>query len=612
VAVGAAYLVWRAGWTLNTGALWLALPLLTAELHGYFTFLTFVFMVWDVRPPAYRAAPPGKTVDFYIPTYHEPYDVLAPTIAAAVAITYPHETFVLDDGRRPWVHDLCRRLGARYITREGNAGAKAGNINAALHQTAGEFIAVVDADFVPRPDYIDQLLGYFDDREMAIVQGPQEFYNVSSFQHADNDRSAWHEQRMFFRVIQVGKNRWNSAFWSGAPSMLRRAAVEDLGGIPTETVTEDLHTSVLLHRKGWKTAFHPGVIALGVAPEDYSGFILQRLRWAQGAMQVIRRDWLKRGLSIPQRINYVGSTGTYFDAFRKATMLVIVPAILLTDTLPVSAPQELFLFAWATQFVLLVAANIALGRGNYRYLHTEMFDLLKMFAFVQATITLVVSTPLKFKVTPKGEAGARTLHPFLVPFVVVFGIYLVAIAVGAARIAGWGINTANHAAMIAALGWGIALLAVLSVVLGYGYYHVSRRRASRLFSNVPAAIRSTSLTWAPFVETGLNDLSMTGCAFTTDHAFQRGETVEVQLIPGAIRLGGTVRSVFRAPRGFRVGVEFSLSVAEQDALAAVYARTIFEASPWVERYDRPGSPLPLRPTRPRPDKAEQEATRRAA
>lgn len=589
------YLVWRAGWTLNLGAPWLSIPLFLAELHGYVTFLLFLFMAWDVSPLPRPTVPGGKTVDFFIPTYNEPYDVLAPTIAAAVAVTYPHETYVLDDGRRPWVRDLCDGLGAHYLVRAGNEGAKAGNINAALPHTSGDFIALVDADFVPHPAFIDELLGYFEDPSVAVVQAPQEFYNTGSFQHAQGDPAAWNEQRMFFRVIQPGKNRWNAAFWSGAPSMLRRSAIATIGGIPTQSVTEDLHTSILLHSLRWKTVFHPGIVALGLAPDDYGGFITQRLRWAQGAMQVIRREWRRAGLTLAQRLNYLGSTGTYFDAVRKATMLAVIPLVLFTGQLPIDAPAALFLFAWVAQFSLLTAANIALGRGHYRYLLTELFDLLKMFAFLRATLTLVIAKPLKFRVTPKGRPGDRMFHPFLLPFVVIFGVYLSAIAAGVLRLGEWlGLSAANRPAIIAAIAWAAVLLAILGFVIGYGYYHVSRRRASRIGATLPASVRSTSLNWAPTIETALNDLSMSGCSFWDRHAFRPGESVEVHLNGEPVAFPGAVRSVARQRDGFRVGVEFQLDDGLRAALAGIYASAIFESAPWAAFYGRPPSAGPLR------------------
>lgn len=278
----AAYLIWRAGWTLNPAALWLSLPFLVAETHGYLTFLGFLFMTWNCRPVPRQAAAQDATVDFLIPTYNEPFSILAPTIAGAVAIDYPHKTYVLDDGRRNWVRDLCTELGVEYITRPDNKGAKAGNLNHALAQTGGEFVAIVDADFVPARNFIHELLGYFQDPKMAIVQGPQEYYNLDSFQHLQGDAQRWHEQAPFFRTIQQGKNHWNAAFWCGCPSMLRRSALESIGGVQADTITEDLHTSMKLHAAGWKSIYHPAVIALGVAPNDYEGFVLQRLRWAPG------------------------------------------------------------------------------------------------------------------------------------------------------------------------------------------------------------------------------------------------------------------------------------------------------------------------------------------
>jgi cellulose synthase (UDP-forming) len=486
------YLVWRAGWTINWAAPWLSLPLFVAELHGFFTFALLFFMVWDVTPLRRSNASRTRTVDVFIPTFNGPYEVLAPAVAAASDLQYPlAEVYVLDDGERPWVREMCERFEVRYLTRTEHSGAKAGNINAALPHTSGEFIAFIDADFIMRPDYVEQLIGYLeDDDRVAIVQGPQEFYNVDSFQHAAGDTEAWHEQRIFFEVIQVGKNRWNSAFWAGSPSIVRRVAIEELGGIPTESVTEDLHTSLLLHQRGWRTAYHPGVVALGIAPDDYDGFILQRQRWAQGAMQVIRREWLGRGISFAQWLNYVASTGTYFDSFRKAILLLAVPMVLLTDQLPIVAPVGTFFVLWTLHFSLGMIANIALGRGHYRYLYTELFDLLKMFAFIQASIVLFSARALRFKVTPKGVSGNRSLHPFLVPFVGTVAVYLGALAVGAARLNGWGLTTANPAALSGAAVWGLGILAVLIFVIARGIRHITKRAATRLALDMPARITS--------------------------------------------------------------------------------------------------------------------------
>lgn len=577
VFVGGAYLVWRVGWTMNWPAWWVAVPLLAAEAHGYATYLLYLMMTWDQRPIPRRPIRPGRTVDLFIPTYNEPYEVLALTVAGAVAVEYPHETYVLDDGRREWVCELCEELGARYITRDGNEGAKAGNINHALTVSHGEFIGIMDADFVPSPGYIHDLLPYFEDPKVALVQAPQEFYNTDSFQHADDPEDNWHEQASFYRVIQPGKNRWNAAFWCGSPSMVRRAALEQVGGVATETITEDLHTTLKLHRLGWKTVYHNGVVAKGVAPEDYDAYILQRLRWARGAMQVIRREWRTGGLTFAQRLNYIGSTGTYFDAYRKLVMLIIVPTILVTDTLPIDAPVPLFLGVWVAQFAVMTVANVILGRGHYRYLQTEMFDMLKMFAFVQASLVLLVERSLHFKVTPKGKAGARRLHPFLRPFVVLIGIYVLCIGVGVTRLAEFGLDTHNRPAMVAAVTWGVFILYAILTVTRYGYLHVTRRHVFRFRVDERATVTGTRDRTR--LRGRVTDLTLAGASVEVEGALAPGDHVRVCLEEYDIVFEADVRAVRPARREGRAVLGLSITSSNLDLvpLAQLLARRIFTA-----------------------------------
>jgi cellulose synthase (UDP-forming) len=234
-AFGAYYLVWRAGWSLNLDALWMAIPLLVAEAAGFVDFVLFLFMTWRVPAPRSLEPPSGRTVDVFVTTYNEDPEILRSTILGAVHMRYPHRTYVLDDGRRPEVARLAQELGAEYITRPDAAHAKAGNINHALAETSAEFVAIFDADHVPHPQFLERTLGYLaEDARLALVQTPQEFYNLDSIQHGGVDASggvAWHEQSLFYRVIQPGKNRLNSVFWCGSGAVLRRAALDDIGGV---------------------------------------------------------------------------------------------------------------------------------------------------------------------------------------------------------------------------------------------------------------------------------------------------------------------------------------------------------------------------------------------
>ena len=240
------------------------------------SYSLFTWFTRDINPLVpFREPKKGLKVDIFIPTYNEDLDIVEATVIGCCKVTYPHTTYVLDDGDRPQVREMARQYGCEYIARPVHEHAKAGNINYALERSSGEFIVMLDADMVPQPGYLDRTLGYFEDEKLALIQLPQEFYNQDSIQHAAN-KTAWHEQSLFFRVIQPGKNHTNSAFWCGSPSVVRRKALEDVGGVATETVTEDIHTSVRMHSRGWKTLFVNEPLAFGIAPQTIKAFLVQR------------------------------------------------------------------------------------------------------------------------------------------------------------------------------------------------------------------------------------------------------------------------------------------------------------------------------------------------
>lgn len=398
------YLYWRVVNTLNPANLLLSWVLWAAEAFGVFAYLLFVFITHNIEPNRkFTIAPRGLNVDVFVPTFNEEIDVLEPTLIGCVKMRYPHTTYVLDDGNRPWVKELADRLGVKYIARPSHEHHKAGNINYALGKTQGDFIVLLDADMVPQPQYIERTLGYFSDAKLALIQMPQEFYNQDSIQHASK-RKHWHEQSLFFRVIQPGKNYTNSAFWCGSPSIIRRSALESVGGVATETITEDIHTSVRLHSRGWQTYYLNEVLAYGIAPQTINSFLVQRLRWAQGTMQLYRSSesplWIK-GLSFEQRISYFSSFLAYLESFQKLALILIPVLILGLGVFPMQIGFTSFLLHWIPFFLFNYFANQFSGRGYFNYFKTEMYNLLKMMVFIQSTLTLVFNRPLQFKVTPK-------------------------------------------------------------------------------------------------------------------------------------------------------------------------------------------------------------------
>ena len=610
------YLLWRWNSTLNPDALAFSGLLLAAEAVGFLTFLLFAFMTWDVGRNARFSLGNGLSVDVFVPTYDEGLDILEATLTGCQAIRYPHITYVLDDGRRPDVQALAQRLGCRYLTRESNTHAKAGNLNAALPRTGGDFIAIFDADTVPQPDFLDKTLGYFSDERVALVQLPQEFYNVDSVQHIREEKAAapWHEQALFYRVIQPGKNRWNAAFWCGSPSIVRRAALLDAGGVATETVTEDIHTSIRLHRRGWKTVYHKETLAFGIAPQTMVAFGVQRLRWAQGTMQILRsreNPLIIPGLSLAQRLNYFASMFTYFESYQKLVYLLTPSIILLTGILPLQIGAIPFLVRWSVYFALSGLANVALGRGNYRYLKVEEFNLLKIFIFLWASTTLLWSRRLSFKVTPKATAqslDAREWRPVLM-HIVVAGLVLTSIVVGVANLV-WRftVDYARTDIILGTIFWAFVSCGLISFTVRSVITRLHRRQSYRfpveLLVEVadPEGARALALT---------SDISQHGIALvmkpqnradSTVRELQLGDriTVNLRVLEGLIGLDAEVTRTSKEPDGQQtVGAHF-LPMAwprRRDLLRFLFVtlpRAIHSAGfppdgPHIERRTAPGN-----------------------
>ncbi|HZI37940.1 MAG TPA: glycosyltransferase, partial [Acidimicrobiia bacterium] len=419
LVMSAVYLTWRAVFTLNLDAWWLSVPQLLLEVHAAVGLALFTFSLWDVdavRPPAPCREAPGR-IAVLIPTYNESIDVLLPTVAAAAALEPAHETWVLDDGDRPAVRRLADQLGVHYLTRTDRSGAKAGNVNHALGVIDADFVAILDADHVAGRNFLLHTLGYFSDPEVAFVQTPQDFYNVDSFEHETRRRGWWRsgaaqhvfsEQALFYRVLQPGKNRWRAAFWCGTGAVVRVTALRQVGGVATETVTEDIHTTIRMHKRGWRSVYHNEVLSRGLAAADASQYQIQRLRWGKGAMQVLAsRDnpLFTPGLRPTQRLAYASTLLGWFDAWRSLGYLLLPPAVLLTGASPILADPLTFIGLFAATFLLQRAALSRLARGRAPHMLSTVFEFVRMSANIGATLTLFGRRAGGFVVTPKGRMG---------------------------------------------------------------------------------------------------------------------------------------------------------------------------------------------------------------
>ena len=398
---GVGYLTWRVGWS-GRGASPVAFGmLLVTEVYGLYALAMLTWLSWS-RPTSRRPEiTERRAVDVYVCTYDEPVEVVLATLAGCRALTYPHTTYLLDDGRRPEMEELARMSNARYLTRADNSHAKAGNINSALPRTGGELVLVLDADHVPMPDALDALVGYFDDERMAVVQSPHDFSNHDSVQHYMVGR---HEQSLFYRVICPGKDRHGAAFWCGSAALIRRRALLDIGGVATETIAEDFHTTIRLQRRGWRSRYHDEVLVQGLAPHDLDGYLLQRDRWARGNLAVFTQPespLRARELAKRQRLSYLASLLAYLAPPMRLLLLATLALVLWTGALPMKVSVVALAALWLPAVALNLIAGSALARGHMRIAETTHFELLTMEIYTRALRCAIVPGRTAFKVTPK-------------------------------------------------------------------------------------------------------------------------------------------------------------------------------------------------------------------
>ncbi|MCD9622666.1 glycosyltransferase family 2 protein [Rhabdothermincola salaria] len=437
--LGGAYLVWRVGWTGDGALVWTFWLLVAAEAFGWLSLALYAFMAWKVPETVRPAIVSPRTVDVFVTTYDESVPVVHATLVGCRAIRHPHTTWLLDDGRRPEMEALAESMGARYLTRADNAHAKAGNINAALTRTEGDLILTLDADHVPFPDILDATVGYFEDESVALVQTPHDFANRDSMQHTRPDR---HEQSLFYEVIAPGKGRHGAAFWCGSATVIRRAALEEVGGVQTETVAEDFHTTLAMHAAGWSTRYHHETLVQGLAPHDLAGFLLQRDRWARGNLRVFRtreNPVTCPNLTVKQRLSYTASLLNYFSAYQRLALLVVLIVTLVSGRLPLHADPVALLALWLPWTVAAFASTLALGRGRLGPLDASRYGLLTMAIFARAAGVLFTRKVGTFKVTPKegtDAGGVEVLRAakMVVAFAAVLAVAVVARAVAAV---GW-------------------------------------------------------------------------------------------------------------------------------------------------------------------------------
>ncbi|MES2179743.1 MAG: glycosyltransferase [Gemmatimonadota bacterium] len=521
-----------------------------AETYGLVSMAVFIFTAWRLVHREPPLAPDGLEVDVFITSYDEPLQLLRRTAIGARAIRYPHKTFLLDDGKRDEVKAMASELGVGYIRREGNAHAKAGNLNNAFTVTSGQFILQLDADHVPLPNILDRLLGYFNDPKLAFVQSPQDFYNTDSFTHVVNDEQGqmWEENRLFFSLIQPGKDRINAAFFCGSCGVLRRTAIDEIGGFSVQTITEDMETSMMLHARGWKSFYHGETLAYGLAPASAAQYHVQRLRWGQGSMQILRKmnPLFVKGLDWKQKLSYFSSVIVYLDGMQRLVFYLAPVMFFLFGIMPVRVDNQALLIRLVPYMLLTIVSFELLSRGTGYMLISERYNMTRFWTFILATSGYFARKPLKFNVTPKGvgDVPFKTYAPQLYLAIVSFTAFVWALV---ARSFGWidyhdggGLSTAFVVNGMW-LGWNMYFaLYVVRHSIRSKQLRGDYRFAQRLPTSVCTVV--DGVLTGDLVPSTTIDINSSGLSFRTTREFEAGTIVDIPLplASGTVATRGTV------------------------------------------------------------------------
>ena len=635
VTTGTLYVGWRWLFSVNWVNWWIAVPLVLAETYSLIDSYLFGLTMWRRKDRGEAPPPPeDATVDVLITTYNEPVEMVVATAEASERIVHPHTTWILDDGDRPEMRAAAARLGVGYLTRGDEwedmpRHAKAGNLNSALFRTDGEFLLILDADQIPDPRILDHTLGWFRDPEVALVQTPQWFSNVTTSDPLGS------QAPLFYGPIQQGKDGWNAAFFCGSNALLRRDALMQLGivgyvreveravgdtlrasrriltkavararkdtpelvpsvslvldavhvaqrrlddgfpvsevtyefqrtvqdasrsvvsddlaairadladlqllagqdvdalpvdvdaelGLPvvdeaalerlstrelsplaavdsvrrlmtavdvdradeaqpmmplaTVSVTEDMATCMRLHANGWKSVYHHEILAHGLAPEDLRTMLQQRLRWAQGTLQVLLREnpITQRGLSIGQRLMYFATMWSYLSGFAAVVYLAAPVVYLCLGILPVKAYGLTFLAYFIPYVVLnqLLFAVIGYGVKTWR---GHQYSLALFPLWIRACVTAAANVwfgrPLGFVVTPKTRQARQPFPWRLIwPQLTAMAVLVVACVVGGLRL--WAGTTTSVIGTGVNWLWVAYDLLVLSVIIEAARFRV--------------------------------------------------------------------------------------------------------------------------------------------
>jgi cellulose synthase (UDP-forming) len=584
------YLVWRALATLPSpawtpGALgaygFLAAELFAGWLEYYMGGRNLIHRSSrsaqaDRRPAWYGARPPRVAV--LIPTYNETEEILHRTVVGASSLVYPnYDVWVLDDGNRDWLRELCGRLKVGYLRRATNTGYKSGNLNAAIAhlcrgQAPPEFVAVFDADFVPRKTFLRRVMPLLHDPRVGLAQTPQFFFNPDPFQQTFKSRDVWpDDMRPYLEGVLPSLDAAGHASCVGTSFVARCSALKAIGGFATESVADDTLTSIKLRDAGFQTVYLDECLSAGVTTEGLREYLSQRARWCLGNLQIAFGPWgAARRLRGWRRALAVAT-----EFGRPALVLVdwlwyVLPALFFwTGYSLIDADARSALSYMAPLFVFRFAVAW-LSNGATLPIVEDATRLVSDFAVIPGFIKGVRERSIRaFPVTEKGRLRRRhTAHwRLLLPILSLMALTGLGLFFGLVHHSPFrGRDPGDSRLWIDAVA--LQKLLVLYVAASVCFERPRHRKHERFSAARPVVLTAGGLSSSGHLE----DLSETGCRAALTPAPSPG-------VEGIVEIGGVGRysaAVVRIARSGAIGLALRPTAEERaDLIRALYCTDDF-------------------------------------
>lgn len=569
------YLVWRGIYTLpwneSLFAVIFGVSLWLCEIVSNFTA---IILIWsknkaqNIEKPIIEDDSLYPDIDVLIATHNEDVDILVKTLNGVVNMTYPDKSkvhvYISDDTNRSEVRQLAEEFKVGYIGLENNKHAKSGNFNNALSKTHSPLVATFDADMIPYSDFLLETVPYFIEnliqrrnndsiKPLGLVQTPQSFYNADLFQfNLFSESHIPNEQDFFSREVNVYNNAHDAAIYTGSNTVIARSAIEEAGGFPTDTITEDFELGALINMQGYKNISTLEPMASGLTPTDVPSVLKQRIRWGRGVVQSVHNLNLifNRKLNFRQKLVYLNSYLYWWSFFRR--LLFIFAPILFTvfDIMVVDTDFWVLLAFWLPSYTLmhLVMTDISSDLRTQRWgeIQETIFAPYLVFPIIFQTIGLKET---KFKVTNKDSVQTWHDKLYVIPHAIMLALAI------------FGLVRFNYGKFGMEIFYGSVIsFWLLSHILNLTFsclYYLGRpiyRNTERFAMTLPIGLEVDNHTYQFYT----NDVSETGLSFVSDYPYyfppEKVLTITIEENHSKATFQGNIVRVWKRDNNYYYGV----------------------------------------------------------